>query len=271
VILPENGSWEDGQEVKISISHDGDYATAVCLACDPESETEPAFTITRCASRYPEDDKMRPGIDPLQWTDGRELSNHFPLASSSAFHKLNNQGCNISKDSKASQDIPGRQPMEYSALGNSLRVAAMKVKIPPTMERLSKEDTISIKSLINPSFSAKDHYTNLPVSDDRLARNSSTHTTVRNEHSAVKDLFEKISAKQNLTKLDAAFFTASNIPKDIRCPYCSAPQKPSEIMANVVNTTQSQDADTTSIDSSKTLKARCWRCKRPQKTSETAP
>ncbi|KAE8451680.1 hypothetical protein EG329_003137 [Mollisiaceae sp. DMI_Dod_QoI] len=32
VVLPENGEWEDGQEVKISISHDTDYATAVCLA-----------------------------------------------------------------------------------------------------------------------------------------------------------------------------------------------------------------------------------------------
>ncbi|PMD16473.1 hypothetical protein NA56DRAFT_310841 [Hyaloscypha hepaticicola] len=35
IILPESGKWEEGQEARISISHDGDYATAVCLAFDP--------------------------------------------------------------------------------------------------------------------------------------------------------------------------------------------------------------------------------------------
>jgi hypothetical protein len=38
VIVPENGKWQDGQEVKISISHDGDYATAVCLGCGVKTE-----------------------------------------------------------------------------------------------------------------------------------------------------------------------------------------------------------------------------------------
>lgn len=45
VILPENGEWEEGQEVKISISHDGNYATAVCLAFDPESSFTPEGTL----------------------------------------------------------------------------------------------------------------------------------------------------------------------------------------------------------------------------------
>jgi hypothetical protein len=39
-VIPEGGKWEDGQEVRISISHDGDYATAVCLAGAPESEAK---------------------------------------------------------------------------------------------------------------------------------------------------------------------------------------------------------------------------------------
>jgi hypothetical protein len=38
VILPESGKWEEGQEAKISISHDGDCATAVCLAIDLTSK-----------------------------------------------------------------------------------------------------------------------------------------------------------------------------------------------------------------------------------------
>jgi phage FluMu protein Com len=160
--------------------------------------------------------------------------------------------------------------MEYSALGKSLRAAAVKVMIPPTMESLSKEGTVSIESLTNPSFGVKAHYTNSPVSDDRLAKNSSMRTTIRNEHSAVNNIFESISAKQNSTKLDATFFTSSNIPKGIRCPYCSALQKPSETTSNVAVVTQSQDADIASVDSSKTLKAKCWRCKRLQKTSVTA-
>ena len=42
VILPETGEWEEGQEVKISISHDADYATAVCMAFDPNPrDSEP--------------------------------------------------------------------------------------------------------------------------------------------------------------------------------------------------------------------------------------
>lgn len=32
VVLPESGEWEEGQEVKITISHDSDYAVAVCMA-----------------------------------------------------------------------------------------------------------------------------------------------------------------------------------------------------------------------------------------------
>jgi len=43
VILPERKSgeqgWEDGQECKISISHDGDYAMATCLAIEPGTGT----------------------------------------------------------------------------------------------------------------------------------------------------------------------------------------------------------------------------------------
>ncbi len=34
VVLPESGEMDEGQIVKLSISHDGDYATAVCLAPD---------------------------------------------------------------------------------------------------------------------------------------------------------------------------------------------------------------------------------------------
>jgi hypothetical protein len=36
VVISESGSWEDGQEVRLSISHDGDYATAVCMAYEPD-------------------------------------------------------------------------------------------------------------------------------------------------------------------------------------------------------------------------------------------
>jgi hypothetical protein len=35
VILPESGNWEEGKEAKISISHDGEYAIATCLAFEP--------------------------------------------------------------------------------------------------------------------------------------------------------------------------------------------------------------------------------------------
>jgi hypothetical protein len=32
LIISEDGSWEDAQIVPVSVSHDGDYATAVCMA-----------------------------------------------------------------------------------------------------------------------------------------------------------------------------------------------------------------------------------------------
>jgi phosphopantetheinyl transferase (holo-ACP synthase) len=32
LIISEDGSWEDAQIVPMSISHDSDYATAVCMA-----------------------------------------------------------------------------------------------------------------------------------------------------------------------------------------------------------------------------------------------
>jgi hypothetical protein len=41
VVISESGSWEDGQEVKLSISHDGDYATAVCMAYEPDPSEGP--------------------------------------------------------------------------------------------------------------------------------------------------------------------------------------------------------------------------------------
>jgi phosphopantetheinyl transferase (holo-ACP synthase) len=46
VVISESGSWEDGQEVKLSISHDGDYATAVCLAYEP-NPSEPNKVSTQ--------------------------------------------------------------------------------------------------------------------------------------------------------------------------------------------------------------------------------
>lgn len=33
-MISEDGDWSDGQVVPMSISHDGDYATAVCMAYD---------------------------------------------------------------------------------------------------------------------------------------------------------------------------------------------------------------------------------------------
>ncbi|KAE9371549.1 hypothetical protein N431DRAFT_377376 [Stipitochalara longipes BDJ] len=38
VILPDSGDWEQGQEAKISISHDGEYATATCLAFEARAK-----------------------------------------------------------------------------------------------------------------------------------------------------------------------------------------------------------------------------------------
>lgn len=35
VIISESGTWEDGQIVPLSISHDGDYAIATCMAYEP--------------------------------------------------------------------------------------------------------------------------------------------------------------------------------------------------------------------------------------------
>lgn len=32
VVVSESGSWEEGQIVPLSISHDGDYAVATCMA-----------------------------------------------------------------------------------------------------------------------------------------------------------------------------------------------------------------------------------------------
>jgi phosphopantetheinyl transferase (holo-ACP synthase) len=37
VIKCELGTWEDGQVVPVSISHDGEYATATALGYDPSS------------------------------------------------------------------------------------------------------------------------------------------------------------------------------------------------------------------------------------------
>jgi hypothetical protein len=37
VIKSEAGSWDDGQEVPVNISHDGEYATATALGCDDPS------------------------------------------------------------------------------------------------------------------------------------------------------------------------------------------------------------------------------------------
>jgi RNA recognition motif-containing protein len=37
LIISENGSWEDGEIVPMNISHDSDYATAVCLSHEPGS------------------------------------------------------------------------------------------------------------------------------------------------------------------------------------------------------------------------------------------
>lgn len=41
VVLSESKKWEDGQEVRLSISHDTDYATAVCLAPTTTSTPTP--------------------------------------------------------------------------------------------------------------------------------------------------------------------------------------------------------------------------------------
>jgi hypothetical protein len=46
VVISESGSWEDGQEVKLSISHDGGYATAVCLAYET-NPSEPTKVSTQ--------------------------------------------------------------------------------------------------------------------------------------------------------------------------------------------------------------------------------
>lgn len=35
VVISESGDWDDGQIVPISISHDGDYAIATCMAYEP--------------------------------------------------------------------------------------------------------------------------------------------------------------------------------------------------------------------------------------------
>lgn len=36
LIISEDGNWEDAQIVSMSISHDEGYATAVCMAFEPE-------------------------------------------------------------------------------------------------------------------------------------------------------------------------------------------------------------------------------------------
>lgn len=43
VVIPEGGDLEDGQEVRISISHDARYATAVCLSADPGVNSIPVL------------------------------------------------------------------------------------------------------------------------------------------------------------------------------------------------------------------------------------
>jgi len=42
VVISENGDWDDGEIVPMSISHDGNYATAVCMA----SEASPGADVT---------------------------------------------------------------------------------------------------------------------------------------------------------------------------------------------------------------------------------
>ena len=35
VVISESGDWDDGQFVPVSISHDGDFAIATCMAYEP--------------------------------------------------------------------------------------------------------------------------------------------------------------------------------------------------------------------------------------------
>ena len=47
IVISETGGWDDGQVVPVSISHDGDYATAVCMAynSDPVAAVETAAEL----------------------------------------------------------------------------------------------------------------------------------------------------------------------------------------------------------------------------------
>jgi hypothetical protein len=57
VILPDSGDWEQGQEARISISHDGEYATATCLAFEAKPKYESGISRTRQPSGVSESRK----------------------------------------------------------------------------------------------------------------------------------------------------------------------------------------------------------------------
>lgn len=47
MVKPENGDWEDAQIIPMSISHDGGFATAVCMAYEksPDAVFETAEEV----------------------------------------------------------------------------------------------------------------------------------------------------------------------------------------------------------------------------------
>jgi len=70
VVISESGSWEDGQEVKLSISHDGDYATAVCMAYEPDpSEGTQVSTQNRRKPEIPQVTLSSRKAAMLHWYD----------------------------------------------------------------------------------------------------------------------------------------------------------------------------------------------------------
>jgi hypothetical protein len=68
VVISESGSWEDGQEVKLSISHDGSYATAVCMAYEPgPSKGTKVSTQDRRKPKIPQDTLSAREAAMLRW------------------------------------------------------------------------------------------------------------------------------------------------------------------------------------------------------------
>jgi hypothetical protein len=83
MIKPEEGDWEDAQIIPMSISHDGGFATAVCMAYEPSAgaifETAEEIVDVLTPKERKGSDTSRPQAPPVQ-KEEESKSRHVPQA-----------------------------------------------------------------------------------------------------------------------------------------------------------------------------------------------